>query len=190
MTFYNLAIQTLLKSTFSNLSMFSAIICNLLQEINTRTSGQVCNTAQMGTSTYNASAQLFQPFPLCPPWYQVINLEPDFSVEVLRPVGWTRVQDLCHQAPPYKWAQFAPFLSWSLSLSINEKLRYLLCFEVRYILLHSLGWVSKSKIQNKYCKNCESIPIKGIVHQFVLYRSNLIFWIVGCGIADFGRRGL
>ena len=33
--------------------------------------------------------------------------------------------------------------------------------------------------------------IKGIVHNFFLYRSNLIFWIVmGCGIADFGRRGL
>ena len=33
--------------------------------------------------------------------------------------------------------------------------------------------------------------IKGIVHHFFFYRSNLIFWIVmGCGIADFGRRGL
>ena len=32
---------------------------------------------------------------------------------------------------------------------------------------------------------------KGIVHNFFVYRSNLIFWIVmGCGIADFGRRGL
>ena len=31
---------------------------------------------------------------------------------------------------------------------------------------------------------------KGIVHNFFVYRSNLIFWIVtGCGIADFGRRG-
>ena len=35
------------------------------------------------------------------------------------------------------------------------------------------------------------VLLKGIVHNFVLYRSNLIFWIVmGCGIADFGRRGL
>ena len=33
--------------------------------------------------------------------------------------------------------------------------------------------------------------LKGIVHNFFVYRSNLIFWIVmGCGIADFGRRGL
>ena len=33
--------------------------------------------------------------------------------------------------------------------------------------------------------------IKGIVHNFFVYCSNLIFWIVmGCGIADFGRRGL
>ena len=32
---------------------------------------------------------------------------------------------------------------------------------------------------------------KGIVHNFFVYRSNLIFWIVmGCGIADFARRGL
>ena len=31
---------------------------------------------------------------------------------------------------------------------------------------------------------------KGIVHQFFFYRSHLIYWIVmGCGIADFGRRG-
>ena len=33
--------------------------------------------------------------------------------------------------------------------------------------------------------------LKGIVHNFFLYCSNLIFWIVmECGIADFGRRGL
>ena len=32
---------------------------------------------------------------------------------------------------------------------------------------------------------------KGILHQQVFYRLNLIFWIVmGCGIARFGRRGL
>ena len=33
--------------------------------------------------------------------------------------------------------------------------------------------------------------VKGIVHNFFYFRSELIFWIVmGCGIADFGRRGL
>ena len=33
--------------------------------------------------------------------------------------------------------------------------------------------------------------LKGIVHQFFFRCSNLIFWIVmGCGIADFVRRGL
>ena len=32
---------------------------------------------------------------------------------------------------------------------------------------------------------------KGILHQKIFYRPNLIFWIVmGCGIARFGRRGL
>ena len=34
-------------------------------------------------------------------------------------------------------------------------------------------------------------PLKGILHQKIFYRLNLIFWIVmGCGIARFGRRGL
>ena len=33
--------------------------------------------------------------------------------------------------------------------------------------------------------------VRGIVHNLFVYRSNLIFWIVmGCGIADFCRRGL
>ena len=35
------------------------------------------------------------------------------------------------------------------------------------------------------------IGLKGILHQKVFYRLNLIFWIVmGCGIARFSRRGL
>ena len=34
-------------------------------------------------------------------------------------------------------------------------------------------------------------PFKGILHQKISYRLNLIFWIVmGCGIARFGRKGL
>ena len=33
--------------------------------------------------------------------------------------------------------------------------------------------------------------IKGILHQKIFYRLNLIFWIImGCGIAHFGRKGL
>ena len=37
---------------------------------------------------------------------------------------------------------------------------------------------------------CES-SLKGILHQKIFYRLNLIFWIVmGCGIARFGQRGL
>ena len=33
--------------------------------------------------------------------------------------------------------------------------------------------------------------VKGILHQKIFYRLNLIFWIVmGCGIARFGRKGL
>ena len=35
------------------------------------------------------------------------------------------------------------------------------------------------------------IILKGILHQKIFYRLNLIFWIVmGCSIARFGRRGL
>ena len=35
------------------------------------------------------------------------------------------------------------------------------------------------------------LAFKGILHQKIFYRLNLIFWIVmGCGIARFGRRGL
>ena len=37
----------------------------------------------------------------------------------------------------------------------------------------------------------EKKRFKGILHQKNFYRLNLIFWIVmGCGIADLGRRGL
>ena len=33
--------------------------------------------------------------------------------------------------------------------------------------------------------------VKGILHEKIFYRLNLIFWIVmGCGIARFGRKGL
>ena len=40
-------------------------------------------------------------------------------------------------------------------------------------------------------KKTEIIPLKGILHQKIFYRLNLIFWIVmGCGIARFGRKGL
>ena len=35
------------------------------------------------------------------------------------------------------------------------------------------------------------VELKGILHQKIFYRLNLIFWIViGCGIARFGQRGL
>ena len=35
------------------------------------------------------------------------------------------------------------------------------------------------------------IHFKGILHQQIFYRLNLLFWIVmGCGIAPFGRKGL
>ena len=37
----------------------------------------------------------------------------------------------------------------------------------------------------------EDGDIKGILHQKIFYRLNLIFWkVMGCGIARFGRKGL
>ena len=40
-------------------------------------------------------------------------------------------------------------------------------------------------------RNWAPPPLKGILHQKIFYRLNLIFWIeMGCGIARFGRRGL
>ena len=40
-------------------------------------------------------------------------------------------------------------------------------------------------------KNFLSPKVKGILHQKIFFRLNLIFWIVmGCGIVRFGRRGL
>ena len=43
------------------------------------------------------------------------------------------------------------------------------------------------KSTNFYC----NLFLKGILHQKIFYRLNLIFWIVmGCGIARFSRRGL
>ena len=49
--------------------------------------------------------------------------------------------------------------------------------------------------QNSQHKRAKSdtfkVVFKGILHQKIFYRLNLIFWIVmGCGIADFDRRGL
>ena len=54
------------------------------------------------------------------------------------------------------------------------------------------GWgANMTPLSHKRTKKNGSNRVKGIVHNFVFYRSNLIFWIVmGCGIADFGRRGL
>ena len=48
-------------------------------------------------------------------------------------------------------------------------------------------YMTKVRISNFNHRN----SVKGILHQKIFYRPNLIFWIVmGCGIARFGRRGL
>ena len=71
--------------------------------------------------------------------------------------------------------------------------------------LHSTCWVTKLICQKathsptmKYVGICKKTVsgeaytlVKGILHQKIFYRLNLIFWIVmGCGIARFSRRGL
>ena len=53
-------------------------------------------------------------------------------------------------------------------------------------LMLSQGWLSVEGLNP-----ISTTSLNGIVHNFFVYRSNLIFWIVmGCGIADFDRRGL
>ena len=51
--------------------------------------------------------------------------------------------------------------------------------------LHFQNCFDIFKPEKNFCK------LKGILHQKIFYRLNLIFWIVmGCGIARFSRRGL
>ena len=48
----------------------------------------------------------------------------------------------------------------------------------------------KCEMPKGKCKSF-SVSLKGLFTIFFFYCSNLIFWIVmGCGIADLGRRGL
>ena len=51
------------------------------------------------------------------------------------------------------------------------------CFALKFVMVLMLVLMNGS--------------LKGILHQKIFYRLNLLFWIVmGCGIARFGRRGL
>ena len=55
-------------------------------------------------------------------------------------------------------------------------------------------WCHPGKhLEGKFGRDCpwSDKTLKGIVHNFFYFRSDLIFWIVmGCGIGDFARRGL
>ena len=72
---------------------------------------------------------------------------------------------------------------WGRARHVPGKL--LLC---RVCLVHATG------IPERSCLDALAslkTMFKGILHQKIFYRLNLIFWIVmGCGIARFGRRGL
>ena len=61
------------------------------------------------------------------------------------------------------------------------------------LFIVKLGFLLPRRIlfSSKFTVYSKLIRVKGIVHNFFVHRSNLIFWIVmGCGIADFGQRGL
>ena len=50
--------------------------------------------------------------------------------------------------------------------------------------------VEAKEEKERTSQSCKNQSLKGLFTIF-FYRSKLIFWVVmGCGIADFGRRGL
>ena len=58
-------------------------------------------------------------------------------------------------------------------------------------LVNNGAYLAEGKYNKDKFATSASCSLKGIVHQFLFYCSNLIFWIVmWCGIADFDRRGL
>ena len=86
----------------------------------------------------------------------------------------------------------------------------LLCSDIYYVVVvdddrEDVTWLNLNKFDVVFPSLIDVMPqvfisplqskarltFKGIVHQFFFRCSNLIFWIVmGCGIADFVRRGL
>ena len=55
----------------------------------------------------------------------------------------------------------------------------------------SSGWAWSGSVPHHPLLSLPLQGIKGILHQKIFYRLNLIFWIVmECGIAHFGQRGL
>ena len=73
-------------------------------------------------------------------------------------------------------------LQYFKSMSTSVKMKEMMKMKIK-----KMAPIDKASLPHfNHCKQ-----IKGIAHQFVFCRSNLIFWIVmGCGIADFGRGGL
>ena len=57
--------------------------------------------------------------------------------------------------------------------------------------VHSGVWQVGSKVDGDMRNRAYLAGLKGILHQKIFFRLNLIFWIVmGWGIARFGRRSL
>ena len=90
-------------------------------------------------------------------------------------------------------------LTWPTSPCKNTKVGRFAWFDIvwhrhasEYNRLKNYFLYSTNLSMNKFVQHIDrSCVFKGIVHQFFFYCSNLIFWVVmGCGIADFGRRVL
>ena len=94
----------------------------------------------------------------------------------------------------------AGWLSFAKRTSVKEMEEELKASEIGNMLIKRGGSLTvpvvdyiKEKYKLLSVETTERLEkeLKGIVHQFFFYRSNFIFWIVmGCGIAEFGRRGL
>ena len=92
----------------------------------------------------------------------------------------------------FQFAFSAPF--FAVYIDLFQRSRNI-CFHLKenmfvivMNLLYFFGWKSSLFWVLLKIITSQLLQLKGIVHNFFLYRSNLIFWIVmGCGIADFGR---
>ena len=78
-----------------------------------------------------------------------------------------------------------------LRLMENHLQRIMLTGSLCSRSLSSFGCATDYKLFFNVNNQITICLLKGILHQKIFYRLNLIFWIVmGCGIARFGRRGL
>ena len=110
--------------------------------------------------------------------FSAIMAFPDLVCSKIDPPG--------HSCPIISDTSQTCIFSSALSGNYNYALVRLAVRHAKRTSLHSL---SKSRFLHQ--NEVGSCSLKGILHQKIFYRLNLIFWIVmGCGIARFGRKGL